>query len=210
MTCLRLIILCCVSISLSFCNRPTSMPDNVHPFQPASSSETRPTPQIPDPHDTEFKTTFLHGVAYFKDEQSCQTCHGVDFSGGLSNTACTKCHPYPHPLKWSFPKNHGETYAQKQKACLICHTLKSAFHIRHPQKFVSCGQCHTQIPHTADFQEGDHADLAKTYEGKCTQCHTDLRKYLPNQEGEGCRGCHDEDEKPILRWRNTGRTPEKK
>ena len=156
------------------------------------------------PHTEEFKTTFLHGTEFLKDKKVCAQCHGIDFAGGSINKSCLNCHPYPHQPRWAFPTNHGRVFtsANQREACLKCHGEKSAFKERHSQEFVSCGTCHTPIPHSQDFMEGgeEHSTLAKTYEGKCTSCHTDLKRNMPSTGEDGCYMCHSEGQIPIMQW----------
>jgi hypothetical protein len=51
-----------------------------------------------------------HATAANADLSSCATCHGSDFSGGISQVACTQCHMGDplnvHPLDWG-----SQTYA---------------------------------------------------------------------------------------------------
>jgi len=157
------------------------------------------------PHSEEFKTTFLHGTEFFKDKKVCAQCHGIDFSGGSIKKSCLNCHPYPHQERWAFPSNHGHAFTGGQReACLKCHGEKSAFKGRHPQEFVSCGTCHTSIPHSQNFTEissdEHHLKLAQTYEGKCTLCHTDFKRNMPNLGDDGCYTCHNSNEIPIMKW----------
>ena len=152
------------------------------------------------PHSEEFEKTFLHGTEFFKDKKVCAQCHGIDFSGGSIKKSCLNCHPYPHQERWAFPSNHGSVFTTQKEKCLKCHGAKSAFKDRHPQEFVSCGTCHTIIPHSTEIVEGDHWKLAQTYEGKCTLCHTDLKRNMPNLGDDGCTSCHDSNEIPIMKW----------
>lgn len=45
-----------------------------------------------------------HSEAAVKDLEGCMDCHGDDFEGGISNTACTTCHLGDainmHPVDW--------------------------------------------------------------------------------------------------------------
>lgn len=182
-----------------FCSKPTSPPKSVIHGEPTALS---PMATRVDPHTPQFKTTFIHGAAYFKEPGTCQKCHLLQSSVGWgTQTACTQCHTYPHPPNWTLPNNHGEAYVRDSSHCLNCHAVKSAFHIRHPSAFVSCGDCHPTVPHAEGFHGKGHADLAKTYEGKCTLCHTHLEKYLPSYPGQGCKFCHEKDETPVMKFR---------
>ncbi len=52
---------------------------------------------------------------------SCQECHGDDFSGGISKTACSSCHggSAPHPTAWL---THSATDQSNAPVCAVCHT----------------------------------------------------------------------------------------
>ncbi len=56
---------------------------------------THPATWLPAGHTTAAKANLT----------SCATCHGSDFSGGISKVACTQCHLgnalSPHPLVWN-------------------------------------------------------------------------------------------------------------
>ncbi|MBI3018631.1 MAG: hypothetical protein HYY61_01890, partial [Deltaproteobacteria bacterium] len=92
--------------------------------------------------------------------------------------------------------------------CLKCHGEKDSLKERHPKEFVSCETCHPLIPHSQDFMDGPgHVKLAITYEGKCTTCHTDLKRNMPSTGEYGCVYCHDPEEIPIMRWQ---KKPQKK
>ncbi|OGQ17254.1 MAG: hypothetical protein A3B70_06710 [Deltaproteobacteria bacterium RIFCSPHIGHO2_02_FULL_40_11] len=164
------------------------------------------------PHTESFKKED-HGGKYLENRSLCTLCHGFDYKGGNSKVACVGCHSYPHPKKWAFQDNHGGAYVntldpkvaeEKQKSsCLHCHgedsLFKQKFEEKYPGTFVSCGTCHTPIPHSEDFTYGDHDVLARTYAGKCTLCHTGLKRLLPSLDN-GCYDCHDEDKLPIMKW----------
>ena len=183
------------------CTKPTPPPVTVE--TPGTRLASTDAVAKVFPHSQKFKTTFLHGTEFFKDKKVCAQCHGIDFAGGSINKSCMNCHPYPHQPRWAFPSNHGHTFTGGQReACLKCHGEKSAFKERHAQEFVSCGTCHPLLPHSQDFMEGgdDHYKLAKTYEGKCTTCHTDLKRNMPSMGEDGCYMCHSTDEIPIMKW----------
>ena len=162
------------------------------------------------PHTDEFKSSSMHALEYFKNRNICAECHGHDFEGGRAEVSCKDCHNYPHPHKWALPDNHGQAYlasipptGESEKhpsSCLEGHGENSHLKAASPEEFVSCSSCHTSIPHTEDFKGGDHGVLARTYAGKCTQCHTDLTKHFPNGD-VGCKDCHDDaDTIPITKW----------
>lgn len=162
------------------------------------------------PHTESFRK-IEHGDSYFKDRKRCATCHGFDYQGGNTKVACAQCHRYPHSSKWAFQEKHGKAYvetlhpepgsSQPIVNCLHCHDEKS--HVKEIAKddFVSCGSCHLALPHSQAFiYDNGHDGIASTYEGKCTLCHTDLKRNLPSLK-EGCRECHDDpDQRPIMKW----------
>ena len=159
------------------------------------------------PHTDEFKTTTLHGAEYFKNKTTCTQCHGTDYSGGDSNKSCKECHRYPHPPKWTLPQNHGAQYLEVSNirngySCFMCHGEKDSLKERHPEEFVSCGTCHPLIPHDEEFKYGGgaHRKMARTYQGQCTLCHTDLKRLMPEMGEDGCYSCHDAGTLPIVHW----------
>ena len=165
-------------------------------------------------HTTEFKTTYLHGVEFFRDKKGCANCHGFSFDGGSSKVSCASCHDYPHPVKWALPENHGATYrkrgVEEGGACLNCHGEGSKFKERNPKIFVACNSCHEAFPHgdleTFLEKHTDDAGIAKTYKGQCTLCHKVLgatlskNKEITEVVEHGCYSCHDEPEKPVAGW----------
>ncbi len=181
-----------VAIAVTSCTKPTP-PAAVIVQAPGERLASSDAVAKVFPHTEEFKTTFLHGTEFFKDRKVCAQCHGIDFAGGSIDKSCLNCHPYPHQAKWAFPSNHGHAFTGGQKeACLKCHGEKSPFKERHPQEFVSCGTCHVRLPHSQNFIEGGgHWRAAKTYEGKCTACHTDFKRNMPSVGEQGCASCHD-------------------
>lgn len=174
------------------------------------------------PHSPEFKTTAAHGGEFLANRNVCAQCHGRDYQGrnepatwqGVREAlppSCKKCHNYPHEAKWAFPQNHGGAFvetlraraAEQTVACLNCHGETASFRQRHQDHFVSCGTCHVALPHTEDFKEGDHGDIARTYDGKCTRCHTNLTRHMPTMGN--CLSCHEADgTTPIVRWGRPG------
>jgi len=71
----------------------------------------------------------FHGVRVAcTGSQSCQSCHGEDYSGGDCDVACYDCHAaYPHPKTWSAPGYEAEHAGYLRKtnwhltACKTCH-----------------------------------------------------------------------------------------
>ncbi len=176
------------------CNRPTKTE------VPGVESQVSEATKAIFPHSPEFKTTVLHGEEYFKDRKLCTSCHAFDYSGGSAKVSCYGCHTYPHKAKWAIPHNHGQMYTYEGNACLRCHEENGHMQTAHPDQFVSCSSCHTLIPHSEDLTNGDHAALAGTYQGKCTVCHTDQKRLMPNLDPDGCYSCHDKDQLPRVQW----------
>ena len=62
--------------------------------------------------------------------ETCQPCHGADYSGGESGVACSECHSnFPHPPTWvafNQPQSH-DTYIAEQNwnlaECTSCHGI---------------------------------------------------------------------------------------
>jgi hypothetical protein len=151
------------------------------------------------PHSEEFKKTFLHGRTYLADKLLCAKCHGADNKGGSTKVSCNDCHAaYPHPADWPLPAKHGATFAaaddDARKWCLTCHIGPTA-----DNPAAKCATCHAAFPHSDDFISGgdNHPTLARTYEGKCAACHTDLSRNMPNLGS--CRACHQEGN-PEMHW----------
>ena len=198
------IILTLLLLSFVACNKPSRTISQDDPEKRIEESRLKLS------HTQEFRSSNAHAHEYFKARNICAHCHGFDFEGGKVEASCKDCHNYPHPTKWALPENHGKAYLasiprtgedeKKPSSCLICHNEKSHLKEHNPDEFVSCSSCHTSIPHTEDFKYGEHNVLARTYEGKCTKCHTDLARLLPNMES-GCKDCHDEENTvPRVRW----------
>lgn len=147
------------------------------------------------PHPKNWVTADQHSVQFQQNPQSCASCHGNDWKGGKSKVSCTQCHEnYPHPLKWASPDKHGKSYValKEKKQCLDCHqSTKST------STATRCDTCHKAYPHPKGFDTGGkvHKAFAESYEGKCLNCHADMKGNMPNyqdeSEGVGCLNCHD-------------------
>ena len=103
-----------------------------------------------------------HSVAAKSHAEACTECHGSDFSGGISNIACTQCHlgnaEAPHPIFWNYTSTkptawgtyayafHGAYAIQKGTAsCAVasCHgTALTGVANSGP----SCTKCHLGGP----------------------------------------------------------------
>ncbi len=148
-------------------------------------------------HDEEFISS-KHGEEYLKDNSACASCHEVGNLHVNSKPICWSCHNYPHPKTWSLPNNHGKKLLSELASndillnCKDCHAKDSSFKERFPEKFVGCDVCHIEIPHPIDFTEyGDHAAIARTYAGGCTNCHKNMNTLMPRYQS--CQYCHDDD-----------------
>ncbi|PIP93373.1 MAG: hypothetical protein COW00_20385 [Bdellovibrio sp. CG12_big_fil_rev_8_21_14_0_65_39_13] len=158
------------------------------------------------PHTPQFKESFDHGVAYLKDSNNCKSCHQSE-SGLTIKVAqnCTTCHQYPHQAGW-VGKNHTKAYWDGKKdenlkvSCQHCHQKDGEFHRRNEKSFMSCTQCHYQVPHDfASFMR--HPREAGTYreteKKQCTQCHNPLDKYHKDDTypsdppAKQCTLCHE-------------------
>lgn len=99
--------------------------------RPVPDAGTTHAPGIMDPDSDEFHAQLLRDLAY--DYDTCRTCHGDDFMGGISGVACTDCHQ-PDPT-----------------ACRTCHQsdlLQIGGHDAHVNMFMGeidfrdCVECH--------------------------------------------------------------------
>ncbi|MBI2026962.1 MAG: hypothetical protein HYS98_04055 [Deltaproteobacteria bacterium] len=169
-----------------------------------SCKECHDKQNFPWPHTVEFKKTDLHGQQYAQNKDQCAQCHGSGFLGSWTNISCQSCHQYPHADGWALPTNHGTAYLKDSgpsSLCLVrCHS-KEQFQQRHD---VTCQSCHVIIPHGEAFvKDMAHKELASSQTGKCTHCHTDLVRLMPNFKN-GCKDCHsDKDTVPHFDWRES-------
>ncbi|HOT96691.1 MAG TPA: hypothetical protein PLG50_00540 [bacterium] len=116
---------------------------------------------------------------------SCQPCHGSDYSGGGNKQSCYTCHAsYPHRDSWaegSGSTSHGAWLAVrsfKLDECKACHgaTLQGG------DGKQACTACHTAYPHETAFK----------YEKSSSQFHgVQLKSQGYNLSG--CSGCHGAD-----------------
>ena len=83
-----------------------------------------------------------------EDTERCVTCHGQDYSGGISEVSCYQCHaggPSGHPTYsiWvgspDSPDFHGKEDTER---CMTCHGQD----YRGGTSEVSCYQCHAGGP----------------------------------------------------------------
>ena len=155
------------------------------------------------PHAAGFKEPDSHGqYTLANDIQSCETCHGADLSGGLSNTSCRKCHdPYPHSAGWSNmsnSSNHGKYYVDNYVVIQPVPSNSECATACHGENFLgkdavpSCYECHNLFPHDADWENiANHGVFVKENgSDSCqTACHgLDLSGGVSTVS---CRSCHD-------------------
>ena len=96
----------------------------------------------------------FHGLKVVElGENSCKSCHGVDFLGGESKVSCFSCHAtYPHMKEWmviSSAMFHGavlKNNAWDTKKCSDCHGAD----FRGGETKVSCYTCHSPFPQDAE------------------------------------------------------------
>jgi predicted CxxxxCH...CXXCH cytochrome family protein len=129
---------------------------------------------------------------------TCQTCHGSDFSGGISTIVCSSCHggAAPHPVSWiTGTYTHTNTDQGNAPVCALCHTNGANSPIAppspaapagtapgcfnatlcHATPTAACGTCHaippngTVSPNVAG-QHAIHTGLGSSI--TCDTCHT--------------------------------------
>jgi predicted CxxxxCH...CXXCH cytochrome family protein len=135
---------------------------------------------IADAHGTPAKTQ-SNGFA------SCQTCHGVDFSGGIVNTSCFTCHGVnaPHPsAPWrGAATTHTNTSPGNASVCALCHANGANSSVQ-PSPPALAGTapgcfnntlCHATPGHPAGWNAADqHGASAKSQVNgfsSCEACH---------------------------------------
>ncbi|HLE12399.1 MAG: hypothetical protein A2504_01315 [Bdellovibrionales bacterium RIFOXYD12_FULL_39_22] len=154
-------------------------------------------------HDDDFVYS-THGAEYLRDSSACTGCHDIGVLATTSRPVCWNCHNYPHPSTWSLPANHGKKLLAEFDNgdivvnCKDCHAKDSSLRERFPEKFVGCDACHIEVPHSDDFTDYDHGEVARTYAGGCTNCHKNMNTLMPRYGS--CRYCHDDDLIPVMKW----------
>lgn len=175
--------------TLFACNQP-----NQKASQVATTPEGKTNENLAAvfPHSDDFKMK-THPHYFRKDPELCAKCHGKDWSGGNTQVSCSKCHgeKFPHPAAWALPTNHGESFTKlnddDKKRCFVCHNADAVKTAKKGETKIACQNCHAAFPHTDEFKMGGHAEMAKTYEGKCTACHKGFTANMPNMK---CEMCH--------------------
>jgi predicted CxxxxCH...CXXCH cytochrome family protein len=153
-----------------------------------------------DAHGAKVKT----GVDGFS---SCQSCHGRNFSGGISKISCFSCHGVdaPHaPAPWrGGTQTHTTTDTSNAPVCAQCHANGALSSVQ-PASPAPQGTapgcfnntlCHAAVGHAAGWSAPDqHGATAKAQPGSsagfasCETCHSsDFSGGLANTS---CFTCH--------------------
>lgn len=124
----------------------------------------------------------------------CKTCHGSDFSGGISQISCFTCHGVdaPHsPQPWRNGRTHTNTHVENAAVCADCH--------RTGQGTPGCFNntlCHGSVnPHPDGWLDPDvHGPVAKAAPGNmsgfsyCQVCHG--TRFDGGVTNTSCYVCH--------------------
>jgi len=146
-----------------------------------------------------------HSTAAKSNLEGCTECHGSDFSGGISQIACTQCHlgnaEAPHPVFWNYTSTkptawgtyayafHGVFAKQNGTAgCAVasCHgvSLQGI-----PGSGPSCTSCHKDVmsAHPVEWTVG----LVHSPGGVATVL-PDHGNWVTNVESVSCKNavCH--------------------
>lgn len=125
--------------------------------------------------------------------ESCQVCHGNDFTGGSVNQSCFICHGVsaPHPSSpWRGGSlTHTNTDPGNAVVCALCHQAPSLPQGTTPGCFNNT-LCHGNAAHPSGWNSGSvHGIEAEQDFSACTVCHGDTY-----QGGSGssisCYDCH--------------------
>lgn len=141
----------------------------------------------------------FHGLKVVElGENSCKSCHGLDFLGGDSKVSCFSCHAtYPHMKEWmviSSAMFHGavlKNNAWDTKNCSECHG--EAFQGGNSK--VSCYTCHSTFPHKAEWMDESsdqfHGAFVQNNDWDtkaCGSCHGE--DFKGGSTGVSCYDCH--------------------
>jgi len=147
----------------------------------------------------------FHGKAVLEvGTQSCETCHGTNFSGGESGVACADCHDlFPHPTGFadlSSPSFHGNYIKQELnwnlEQCQSCHgtdfsggSTGSSCNVCHtgPGGPEACNTCHgsqTNIAPPKDLS----GNVSRSFRG--VGAHQDHVTETDVSNGFTCSVCH--------------------
>jgi DnaJ-class molecular chaperone len=139
---------------------------------------------------------------------TCQTCHGTDFSGGISTVVCASCHggSAPHPTAWiTGTYVHTNTDTGNAPVCALCHTGGANSPIVAPPTPapgtpIGCFNntlCHAAAGHPAGWSSASvHGPAAKaapdaaTMKGfsTCQTCHGTV--FSGGTSTVVCSSCH--------------------
>jgi hypothetical protein len=171
-------------------------------------------------HAADWASPSVHG-AWVKEQadgfQSCQECHGSDYTGGISATACFSCHGVsaPHPeAPWRGSRTHTSTNPGNAAVCAQCHTngQNSSLQPTTPGTGApGCFNntlCHGQLGHAAGWsdptQHGTAAKAANGFSG-CEVCHgtnfTGSGSAVSCLNTAGCHGASVSSPHPATPWR---------
>ena len=162
-------------------------------------------PPAAQPHgDTAKKDGTVAGQGF----PSCQTCHGVNFTGGSANRACFLCHPAPHaPKPWR--ASAGSTYthtdtveAGNAAVCYTCHAYTGTPNPNNPHvpptpapggTLPGCfngTMCHNEAGHAVPFNTATHYSVTNTtFTANCGSCHA-VTGTSPVSGVPLCTTCH--------------------
>lgn len=134
---------------------------------------------------------------------SCQECHGEDFSGGISDTACSSCHGVnaPHPQDWtSGARKHSSVDQSNAAVCAVCHTDGANSPIQPAQPLPGAAPgcfnntlCHDQnVGHAAGWADASvHGASVKSLANgfsNCKTCHGS--DFTGGTSTIACSSCH--------------------
>src|SRR5512143_1842311 len=167
-----------------------------------------PNAQSPiDPESGSHAANWLpaaHMAAATSNPDSCSTCHGTDFKGGISGVSCTSCHlgspTSVHPADWvpvySMHGPYVKTNSTSACANQYCHGLSLT---GVPDSGPSCASCHLgglTSGHPADWipiysTHGPYVNTSPTGTSACANqaCHGPSLTGVPDS-GPSCTSCH--------------------
>jgi len=172
------------------------------------SSSTSQSPFNPENgHPAGWAAPASHG-AFAKSTQgfeTCRSCHGADFSGGVAGRACYSCHggKGPHPTSWvTGTYTHTTTYQDNAPVCALCHLNGSNSPITPPSPAAVTAPgcfnstlCHGAVGHPAGWsdpaQHGPAAKAAPSAIGGfsyCESCHGP--DFAGGAANTSCFTCH--------------------
>ncbi len=144
-----------------------------------------------------------HTVAVKDHGYACTECHGDDLGGGISKTACTKCHlgnqQMVHPLKWgkfAYALHSQFVNQNGSSSCAVASCHGSDLNGVAGSGF-SCSSCHLGGPTSAHPQAWNRDIISLHPAGingsfiSCATavCHgTDLKGVFLS--GPACNTCH--------------------